>query len=63
MGDPSEGDARPTSTDASGTRSDGRIHVAYLSEDRLDEARQRMAKVAAGWDERLIAIKRLAEGA
>ena len=28
----------------------------------LDQARRRMAQVAAGWDERLIAIKRLAEG-
>jgi DNA-binding transcriptional ArsR family regulator len=34
-----------------------------LCEERLDEARRRMARVAARWDERLVAIKRIAEGA
>ncbi len=28
----------------------------------LDQARRRMAQVAAGWDARLVAIKRIAEG-
>ena len=44
------------------SRRAGREVRFAVSEDRLDEARQRMARVAAGWDERLIAIKRLAEG-
>jgi len=30
--------------------------------ERLDQARRQMAQVAARWDERLVAIKRLAEG-
>lgn len=31
--------------------------------ERLDQARGQMAQVAARWDERLVAIKRIAEGA
>ena len=30
--------------------------------ERLDQARRQMAQVAARWDERLLAIKRIAEG-
>jgi DNA-binding transcriptional ArsR family regulator len=30
--------------------------------ERLDQARRQMAQVAARWDERLVAIKRIAEG-
>ena len=33
-----------------------------VREDRLDQARRQMAQVAARWDERLVAIKRIAEG-
>ena len=31
--------------------------------DRLDVARRQMTRVAARWDDRLVAIKRIAEGA
>jgi ArsR family transcriptional regulator, cadmium/lead-responsive transcriptional repressor len=34
-----------------------------VREDRLDEATRRMAQIAARWDQRLSAIKRLAESA
>ena len=43
------------------SRRAGREVRFAVSEKRLDEARQRMARVAARWDERLVAIKRLAE--
>jgi ArsR family transcriptional regulator, cadmium/lead-responsive transcriptional repressor len=33
-----------------------------VREERLDQARRQMARVAARWDERLVAIKRMAEG-
>jgi ArsR family transcriptional regulator, cadmium/lead-responsive transcriptional repressor len=33
-----------------------------VREERLDQARRQMARVAARWDERLVAIKRIAEG-
>ena len=33
-----------------------------VREERLDQARRQMAQVAARWDERLVAIKRIAEG-
>ena len=33
-----------------------------VRDDRLDLARRQMAQVAARWDERLVAIKRIAEG-
>ncbi len=44
-------------------RRDGReVRYAVLS-DRLDEVSRAMARVAAGWEERLATIKRLAEAA
>ena len=43
------------------SRRAGREVRFAVSEERLDEARQRMARVAAGWDQRLVAIKRIAE--
>jgi ArsR family transcriptional regulator, cadmium/lead-responsive transcriptional repressor len=33
-----------------------------VREARLDQARRQMAQVAARWDERLVAVKRIAEG-
>ena len=33
-----------------------------VREERLDQARRQMARVAARWDERLVAIKQIAEG-
>jgi DNA-binding transcriptional ArsR family regulator len=34
-----------------------------LREERLDQARRQMARVAARWDDRLVAIKAMAEAA
>jgi hypothetical protein len=42
-------------------RREGREVRYAVRPERLDEASQSMARVAAGWDERLAAIKRLAE--
>jgi ArsR family transcriptional regulator, cadmium/lead-responsive transcriptional repressor len=44
-------------------RRDGREVLYAVRPARLDEVSQAMARVAAGWDERLAAIKRLAESA
>jgi DNA-binding transcriptional ArsR family regulator len=44
-------------------RRDGREVRYAVRPERLDEATRSMARVAAGWDERLAAIKRLAESA
>jgi len=43
------------------SRRAGREVRFAVRREGLDQARRRMAQVAAGWDERLIAIKRLAE--
>jgi ArsR family transcriptional regulator, cadmium/lead-responsive transcriptional repressor len=42
-------------------RRDGREVLYAVRPDRLDEVSRAMARVAAGWDQRLAAIKRLAE--
>jgi DNA-binding transcriptional ArsR family regulator len=42
-------------------RREGREVRYAVRPERLDEASQSMARVAAGWDERLATIKRLAE--
>jgi ArsR family transcriptional regulator, cadmium/lead-responsive transcriptional repressor len=44
-------------------RKQGREVLYRVEADRLDQATQAMAKVAAQWDRRLAAIKRLAEAA
>jgi DNA-binding transcriptional ArsR family regulator len=44
-------------------RRDGREVLYAVRPDRLDEVSRAMARVAAGWDQRLAAIKRLAESA
>jgi DNA-binding transcriptional ArsR family regulator len=44
-------------------RRDGREVLYAVRPDRLDEVSRAMAHVAAGWDQRLAAIKRLAESA
>jgi DNA-binding transcriptional ArsR family regulator len=44
-------------------RREGREVRYTVRPERLDEAIRSMARVAAGWDERLAAIKRLAESA
>lgn len=44
-------------------RREGREVIFAVRPQRLDEASQAMAAVAAGWDQRLDAIKRLAEEA
>jgi ArsR family transcriptional regulator, cadmium/lead-responsive transcriptional repressor len=43
-------------------RRNGREVRFAVREERLDQARRQMARVAARWDERLVAIKRMAEG-
>jgi DNA-binding transcriptional ArsR family regulator len=43
-------------------RRDGREVRFAVREERLDQARRQMARVAARWDERLVAIKQIAEG-
>jgi DNA-binding transcriptional ArsR family regulator len=43
-------------------RRTGREVRFAVREARLDQARRQMAQVAARWDERLLAIKRIAEG-
>ena len=40
----------------------GREVLFAVREDRLDQARRQLAQVAARWDRRLEAIKRIAEG-
>jgi len=44
-------------------RKQGREVLYRVEADRLDQATQAMAEVAAQWDRRLAAIKRLAEAA
>ena len=44
-------------------RREGREVLYAVRPDRLDEVSQVMARVAADWDRRLVAIKRLAESA
>jgi ArsR family transcriptional regulator, cadmium/lead-responsive transcriptional repressor len=44
-------------------RKQGREVLYRVEADRLDQATQAMAEVAAHWDRRLAAIKRLAEAA
>ena len=44
-------------------RRDGREVLYAVRPERLDEVSQGMARISAGWDERLAAIKRLAESA
>ena len=44
-------------------RKQGREVVYQVDADRLDEATRAMAELAAQWDQRLAAIKRLAEAA
>ena len=44
-------------------RRNGREVLYVVRLGRLDEVSQAMARVAAGWDQRLAAIKRLAESA
>ena len=44
------------------SRRAGREVRFAVRREGLDQARRRMAQVAAGWDERLVAIKRIAEG-
>ena len=44
------------------SRRAGREVRFAVREERLDQARRQMAQVAARWDERLVAIKRIAEG-
>ena len=44
------------------SRRAGREVRFAVRQERLDQARRRMAQVAARWDERLVAIKRIAEG-
>lgn len=44
-------------------RREGREMLYAVRPDRLDEVSQAMARVAAGWDQRLAAIKGLAESA
>jgi ArsR family transcriptional regulator, cadmium/lead-responsive transcriptional repressor len=44
-------------------RRDGREVLYAVRPARLDQVSQAMARVAAGWDQRLAAIKRLAESA
>jgi len=44
-------------------RRDGREVLYAVHPERLDEVSQSMARIAAGWDQRLAAIKRLAESA
>jgi len=44
------------------SRRTGREVRFAVRREGLDQARRRMAQVAARWDERLVAIKRIAEG-
>jgi DNA-binding transcriptional ArsR family regulator len=44
------------------SRRAGRELRFAVREERLDQARRQMARIAARWDDRLAAIKRLAEG-
>ena len=44
-------------------RKEGREVLYQVQADRLDQATQAMAEVAAHWDRRLAAVKRLAEAA
>jgi ArsR family transcriptional regulator, cadmium/lead-responsive transcriptional repressor len=44
-------------------RKQGREVVYQIHAERLDEAARAMAELAARWDQRLVAIKRLAEAA
>ena len=44
------------------SRRAGRELRFAVREERLDQARRQMARVAARWDDRLTAIQRLAEG-
>ena len=44
------------------SRRAGREVRFAVRQEGLDRARRRMAQVAARWDERLVAIKRIAEG-
>jgi ArsR family transcriptional regulator, cadmium/lead-responsive transcriptional repressor len=46
-----------------GRRKQGREVLYQVQAGRLDEAARAMAELAARWDRRLAAIKRLAEGA
>ena len=44
------------------SRRAGREVLFRVRDERLDQARRQMARIAARWDDRLAAIKRLAEG-
>ena len=44
-------------------RKQGREVLYQVQADRLDQAARAMAEIAAQWDRRLVAIKRLAEAA
>jgi DNA-binding transcriptional ArsR family regulator len=46
-----------------GRRKQGREVLYQVEADRLDQAARAMAELAAQWDQRLAAIKRLAEAA
>lgn len=46
-----------------GGRREGREVLYTVRPDRLDEVSHAMVRISAGWDQRLAAIKRLAESA